>query len=70
MDRQQSRSRKICKRVKYSHQLNLNMKYLKKEFHSWIPKYTLKTTNYIPKYLERKQTTKPFLTLAQSIQNR
>ena len=34
------------------------------------PKYTLKTTNYIPKYLERKQTAKSFLKLTQSIQNR
>ena len=45
------------------------MKYRKKEFHSWIPKYRLKTTNYIPKYLEKKQTATPFLTSTQSIQN-
>ena len=38
----------------------------KKEFHFWIPKYILKTINYIPKYLERKQTAKPFLTATQS----
>ena len=31
--------------------LNLNMKYRKKEFHNWIPKFTLKATNYKPKYL-------------------
>ena len=46
------------------------MKYRKKEFHFWIPKYTLKITNYIPKYLERKQTVKPSLTSTQIIQNR
>ena len=51
-----------------THQLNLNMN-KKKEFHFWIPKYILKTINYIPKYLERKQTAKPFLTATQSIQN-
>ena len=45
------------------------MKYRKKDFHFWIPKYTLKTTNYIPNYLEKKQTAKSFLTLTQSIQN-
>ena len=45
------------------------MKYRKKEFHFWILKYILKTTNYIPKYLERKETAKPFLTSTQSIQN-
>ena len=50
-------------------QSNLNMKYRKKEFHFWIPKYILKTINYIPKYLERKQTAKPFLISTQSIQN-
>ena len=39
------------------------MKYRKKEFHFWIPKYTLKTASYIPpKYLEKKQNAKPFLT--------
>ena len=43
------------------------MKYRKKEFHFWTPKYILKTTNYILKYLERKQTMKPFLTSTQSI---
>ena len=42
----------------------------KERIYVWIPKYTLKTTNYIPKYLERKQTTKSFLTSTQSIQNR
>ena len=52
------------------HQLYLNMKYRNKELHFWIPKYTLKTINYIPKYLERKQTAKLFLTSTQSIQNR
>ena len=46
------------------------MKYQKKKFHFWIPKYTLETTNYVPKYLDRKYTTKPFLTSTQSIQNR
>ena len=51
-------------------QSNLNMKYRKKEFHFWIPKYTLKTINYIPKYSKRKQTAKPFLTSIQSNQNR
>ena len=30
-----------------TYQLNLNMKYRKKEFHLWIPKYTLKATNCI-----------------------
>ena len=45
------------------------MKYRKKEFHFWILKYILKTTNYIPKYLERKETAKPFLRSTQSIQN-
>ena len=30
----------------------MNIKYGKKEFHFWITKYSLKTTNYIPKYLE------------------
>ena len=50
-----------------THQLNLNMKYRKKEFNFGIPKYTLKTINYIPKYSERKQTAKPFLTSTQSI---
>ena len=30
----------------------------------------IKTINYITKYLERKQTVKPFLTSTQSIQNR
>ena len=54
---------------KYPSKLNLNMKYQKKEFHFSIPKYTLKT-NCIPKYLEGKQTTKPFLTSTQSVQNR
>ena len=43
---------------------------ISKEFNFGIPKYTLKTINYIPKYLERKQTAKPFLTSTQSIQNR
>ena len=43
------------------------MKYRKKEFHFWTPKHILKATNYIPKYLERKQTAKPFLTSTQSI---
>ena len=28
------------------------MNYQKKEFYFWIPKYILKTTNCIPKYLE------------------
>ena len=51
-----------------TYQLKLNMN-KKKEFHFWIPKYILKTINYIPKYLERKQTAKPFLTATQSIQN-
>ena len=41
------------------------MKYQKKKFHFWIPKYTLETTNYVPKYLDRKYTTKPFLTSTQ-----
>ena len=41
----------------------------KKEFHFWIPKYTLKTINYIPKYSKRKQTAKSFLTSIQSNQN-
>ena len=53
-----------------TYQLNLNMKDRKKEFHFWITKYILKTINYITKYLERKQTVKPFLTSTQSIQNR
>ena len=51
------------------HQLNLNIKFRKKEFHFWRAKKTLKI-NYIPNYLERKQTAKPFLTLTESIQNR
>ena len=46
-------------------QLNLNVKYRKKEFHFWIPKHIVKTINYVPKYLERKQTAKPFLTSTQ-----
>ena len=31
-----------------------------------IPKHTLKRTNYIPKYLERKKTVNSFLTSTQS----
>ena len=37
-----------------TYQLNLNMKYRKKGFHFWIPKYTLKATNYISVF--RKKT--------------
>ena len=39
------------------------MKYRKKEFHFWIPKYRLKTTNYIPKYLEKKPDRYTFLNI-------
>ena len=43
------------------HQLNLNAKYQKKEFFS-RQQDIIKATSYIPRYLERKQTCKLFLT--------
>ena len=48
---------------------NPSIEISKEGFHFWIPRYTLRTTNYIPKYLERKQTGKSFLTSTQSIQS-
>ena len=46
---------KFLNKLINTHELNLNMKYQKKESHFWISKYTLKTTDYITKIFGNKE---------------
>ena len=46
---------KFLNKLINTHELNLNMKYQKKDSHFWISRYTLKTTDYITKIFRNKE---------------